>query len=149
MLNDKLNAPCSLQCGSCIFTNICMLKTLKSIKSNLGNRVMKARVKATGVIVNVQFLSKSETFTKYIDSSNIRYLDVELDFSDLNAGPEDYWERLKHQYAGMAMQTILEKSYNEDYHTNLIASWSKCCAEEVARLSVIYANALVEKLKSE
>ena len=60
---------------------------------------------------------------------------------------KDYWEKLKHQYAGMAMQTILENSYNEDYHTNLMASWSKCGAEEVARLSVIYATALVEKLK--
>ena len=59
----------------------------------------------------------------------------------------DYWEQLKHQYAGMAMQTILEKSHNEDYHTNLMTSWSKCGAEEVARLSVIYATALVEVLK--
>ena len=59
----------------------------------------------------------------------------------------DYWEKLKHQYAGMAMQTILEKSHNEDYHTNLMTSWSKCGAEEVARLSVIYATALVEVLK--
>lgn len=61
----------------------------------------------------------------------------------------DYWEKLKHQYAGMAMQVVLEKSYNELYHTNMMKNWSRDGAEEVARLSVIYATALVEKLKEE
>lgn len=31
------NVPCSLQCGNCSVTNICMLKTLKNIKSNKAN----------------------------------------------------------------------------------------------------------------
>ena len=42
MLNEKLNTPCSLQCGTCLLTNICTLKTLKSIKSNIqliGNKI--------------------------------------------------------------------------------------------------------------
>lgn len=94
---------------------------------------MKARVKATGVVVNVQFHSKSETFTKYKDSSNTLYLDVELDFSDLNAGPEDYWEKLKHQYAGMAMQGMLS---NEWHPEEYICEWS-----------IKFATALVEELK--
>lgn len=98
---------------------------------------MKARVRETGVIVNVQFLSKSETFTKYIDSSNNRYLDVELDFNDLNTGPEDYWEKLKHQYTGMAMQGILE-NHIVTYSTN-----------EICTMAIAYATALVEKLKEE
>lgn len=33
MNRDKLNTPCALQCGTCTFTNICMLKTMKSIKN--------------------------------------------------------------------------------------------------------------------
>ena len=102
---------------------------------------MKARVKSTGVIVNVQFLSKSETFTKYIDSSNNRYLDVELDFSDLNAGPEDYWEKLKHQYAGMAMQGML----SNPSITERDGATRKGIIEDAERL----ATALLEKLKEE
>lgn len=99
---------------------------------------MKARVKATGVIINVQFHSKSNTFTRYKDSSNTLYLDVELDFSDLNAGPEDYWEKLLHQYAGMAMQGFC---INPDYRDK---PWDRIAEDATA-----CATALVEKLKEE
>ena len=109
---------------------------------------MKARVKATGVIVNVQFLSKSETFTKYIDSSNIRYLDVELDFNDLNAGPEDYWEKLKHQYAGMAMQGILSNISFMKISEDAIERGERV-KDITAGAAIEFATALVEKLKSE
>ena len=59
----------------------------------------------------------------------------------------DYWEKLKHQYAGMAMQGILS---NEDYCKVLldeITEWS--FAESVARASKDFATALIEKLKNE
>lgn len=79
------------------------------------------------------------TKTHLYDIEDIEFLD----------NPQDYWEKLKHQYAGMAMQVVLEKSYNELYHTNMMKNWSRDGAEEVARLSVIYATALVEKLKNE
>ena len=58
---------------------------------------MKARVKATGEIVemcNVEY-----------DKEGNEYYRDELEFID-NYEP-DYWEKLKHQYAGMAMQGIL------------------------------------------
>ena len=77
------------------------------------------------------------------------YCAEELEFIEASIFSPDYWESLKHQYAGVAMQVVLEKSYNELYHTNMMRNWSRDGAEEVARLSVIYATALVEKLKSE
>lgn len=50
----------------------------------------------------------------------------------------DYWERLKHQYAGMAMQGLMAEG--------LCANIS--CGD-MADHAVNYATALVEKLKSE
>ena len=96
---------------------------------------MKARVKINNEIIDVLQVG---TKTHLYDIEDIEFLD----------NPQDYWEKLKHQYAGMAMQVVLEKSYNELYHTNMMINWSREGAEEVARLSVIYATALVEKLKN-
>ena len=48
----------------------------------------------------------------------------------------DYWKRLKHQYAGMAMQGIL-------------AANATFTADDTAKWSIEYATALVEKLKNE
>ena len=48
----------------------------------------------------------------------------------------DYWEKLKHQYAGMAMQAILTNPNN----------WVQN-EQDLANRSVEYATALVEKLK--
>ena len=60
---------------------------------------MKARVKATGEIVEVV---KDGPFYNVIDGYE-RYYEHELDFQDLIS----YWDRLLHQYAGMAMHGIL------------------------------------------
>ena len=111
---------------------------------------MKARIKATGDVVEISLshivYDEGKKIMWYNTPQRASFTGDELEFIDTEEN-FDYWTRLKHQYAGMAMQVVLEKSYNEDYHTNLMASWSKCDAEEVARLSVIYATALVEKLK--
>ena len=48
----------------------------------------------------------------------------------------DYWEKLKHQYAGMAMQGIL-------------AANATFTADDTAKWSIEYATALVQKLKEE
>ena len=120
---------------------------------------MKARVKATGEIVEVDFhleTKRGKLFGEVTDSKRLckpdstyrKFYRDEIEFLSYEDTP-DYWEKLKHQYAGMAMQVVLEKSYNELYHTNMMENWSRDGAEEVARLSVIYATALVEKLKSE
>ena len=47
----------------------------------------------------------------------------------------DYWTRLEHQYAGMAMQGIL-------------AANATFTADDTAKWSIEYATALVEKLKN-
>ena len=100
---------------------------------------MKARVKATGeigivsqidVLLKDDFVSFSpnnvELMTNYVDKT------------------EDYWEKLKHQYAGMAMQGILSNPESElDYIGD------ETLPQALARCSAKLAHFLVEELKSE
>ena len=120
---------------------------------------MKARVKATGeigivsqidVLLKDDFISFSpnnvELMTNYVDKTDDNYVDKTDDYyvdktDDYYVDKtDDYWERLKHQYAGMAMQGFIsanrgfnveEDMYNIPYYSELIAT------------------ALVEKLKEE
>ena len=95
---------------------------------------MKARVKATGEIIEVEEYHKYlETGWKYKDNAGTLYKPSALDFSD--EAVVGYWTRLEHQYAGMAMQGFLAR-YNVEF--DKIADWS-----------VELATALVEKLKGE
>ena len=62
----------------------------------------------------------------------------------------DYWEKLKHQYAGMAMQAMISNSHNTDYHKDWsdgYGKWRKYDNKELAEMAIYYATALVEKLK--
>ena len=52
-------------------------------------------------------------------------------------GAPDYWDRLLHQYAGMALSRLVE----------LVNHGYEYVYEEVAILATNYATALVEKLK--
>jgi hypothetical protein len=66
---------------------------------------------------------------------------------DLDA-PEDYWTRLEHQYAGMAMQGILS---NEDMQKELMRVFGK---EEAIEDTIVdyakdMAQLLVKKMKEE
>ena len=106
---------------------------------------MKAIVKATGEIIDGSAMVSFNGDDFYLNELEVIQDDSEKTLYD--ELDEVYWESLKHQYAGVAMQVVLEKSYNELYHTNMMRNWSRDGAEEVARLSVIYATALVEKLK--
>ena len=58
----------------------------------------------------------------------------------------DYWEKLKHQYAGMAMQAILSSNVMMEI---LSRRDNGTMEDEVAMEALDYATALVEKLKSE
>ena len=117
---------------------------------------MKARVKATGEIIEVnKVTSYTEDFKAliyYKDASGFSYKEEQLDFEDLTQGKSDvkekslpkdepdYWEKLKHQYAGMAMQGIL--SNNELYR--------EICKSRNLQITIMeYATALVNKLKEE
>ena len=95
---------------------------------------MKARVKETGEIVEVVRLYSTPFGNDiYCDAkeNHYPYLLDELDF-DFGNDP-DYWEKLKHQYAGMAMEGMMA-------HTNIDY-------DEIVDLCVEFATALVEKLK--
>ena len=106
---------------------------------------MKARVKALGYIVEVTFshiihdnghdiiwykTPQGASFTK----DELEFITTEDDF--------DYWTRLEHQYAGMAMQGILSNPESElDYigDDTLPQALAGCAAK--------LAHALVKKMK--
>ena len=91
---------------------------------------MKARVKATGEIVDI-----AEYSTIYAENYDTCFYPNELEFLE---NSEDYWTRLEHQYAGMAMQTLIMTSTHNFGTSEQIAKW----ANE-------YAIALVKELKEE
>lgn len=99
---------------------------------------MKARVKATGEIVEVNRPYISSLFSNDIcfdgKVDNYPYLLDELDFDFVN--DPDYWERLKHQYAGMAMQAYITRHDDDRFYI-----------DDLAKDAVNFATALVEKLK--
>lgn len=104
----------------------------------MGGRTMKARIKATGEIVEVIFNSP------YYDTTDgkERYYHHELDFQDTT----DYWTRLEHQAAIAAMQGILG---NQTYTKNLLetSTSAKDARDIIIDASCYLAHALVEKLK--
>ena len=90
---------------------------------------MKARVKYNNEIIDViQVGTKSHLY----DLNNVEFLD----------NPQDYWTRLEHHYAGMAMQGILSNANH--------ALWDReNNAEGIAKSASAIAHALVEKYKKE
>ena len=105
---------------------------------------MKARVKATGEIVEVTRIVDRYVMTHH--PHTITFEKDELDF-DIEDDP-DYWTRLEHQYAGMAMQGMLS-------NTSLMSMLFDATKDhdellkEVIICSHEYAHALVEKMKEE
>ena len=113
---------------------------------------MKARVKSTGEIISVKVYNKGfdyngRQFINYEDmKSHKTYADNQLDFDNTDNSPDDYWARLEHQYAGMAMQGMLNNSL---LTTGLLKAGKshKDFVDEVTYTALRYAHALVEKLK--
>ena len=102
---------------------------------------MKARVKATGEIVDVIPYNK-DGFAYIQDDGETVYEFHELEILD----DPDYWEKLLHQYAGMAMQGILS---NPVIMKNLSEIKDETTTKIVTIFAINYATALVEKLKGE
>lgn len=92
---------------------------------------MKARVKDTGVELEVHLVDKQ---ARYIGSDGITYWEEDLDFGIEDKSNPDYWTRLEHQYAGMAMQGLMSKEYLDS-------------PDSLVSHAIHYAHALVEKLK--
>lgn len=102
---------------------------------------MKARVKGTTAIIDVTFdvQALNEGYPPYKAGGGVYYYPEQLIWIDItdNAEP-DYWEKLKHQYAGMAMQGILA-------NPETVALYDV----DVAATAIRIANITIEKLKEE
>lgn len=111
---------------------------------------MKARVKATGEIIIVNKITSYgkdfEVLVHYKGKNGFSYKKEQLDFKDLTQGkvdvkekslPKDeYWEKLKHQYAGM----ILSATYSSPMFQNTPK-------EDLYKNAIFMARELVDKLK--
>lgn len=99
---------------------------------------MKARVKATGEFVEVHTCDEAD----FVDRKGKYYWEHDLFFGSLDTFPyedPDYWTKLEHQYAGMAMQGMLTNPKLCDVET----------PTSLASTAATIANALVEKMKEE
>ena len=107
---------------------------------------MKARVKATGEIVDVMYShtanDKGYDLIWYITPRGVCFSKKELEFIDTGESL-GYWERLKHQYAGQAMQGLMTLL------PNIGGIEGRTPNDEIVDIAVATATALVEKLKSE
>ena len=103
---------------------------------------MKARVKGTTDIIEVEFNKDAlnACYPPYYDKEHHMYYQPEqLEWVDYEANAEpDYWEKLKHQYAGMAMQAYITRHDDDRFYI-----------DDLAKDAVNFATALVEKLKGE
>lgn len=106
---------------------------------------MKARVKATGEIWEFSQIDEI-TFKSAINGH--LYCAEELEFLEPSVFTPDYWTRLEHTYAGMAMQGILS---NPEYLRSLMHTKHDDYRvhEVVPDIAVRLAHALVEKMKEE
>jgi hypothetical protein len=103
---------------------------------------MKARVKATGDIIEVELNHIGDT-PVYMDKNGVIYkglydLDFDVEEKSLPKDEPDYWEKLKHQYVGMALQGILS-------NPEQIALYDIDCVAQAVRM----ADLLINKLKEE
>ena len=97
---------------------------------------MKARVKATGEIVEVHTSDDAD----FVDRNGKYYWEHELFFGSLDVSSyddPDYWTRLEHQAAIAAMQGMLTNPKLCEIETPI----------SLASTASTIANALVEKLK--
>ena len=102
---------------------------------------MKARVKATGEIVDI---IRNSAFDKdvFYDSNGQKYNREELSFDFKEKSfpkDKDYWTRLEHQYAGMAMNALLL--------TNNIRNGDLEGMRECNTNAMAIAYALIQELK--
>lgn len=102
---------------------------------------MKARVKATGEIIDVDFdenaLANGYPPYRTNERPSKFFLAEQLEWIDIKKKAEpDYWTRLEHTYAGMAMQGLLQSP-----HLNIMQE------EPLVGMASSIALALVEKMK--
>ena len=106
---------------------------------------MKARVKATGEIIEVKVYNREYRLYIRIDGKKTGeiYRAKDLDFNIEDDNTPDYWTRLEHQYAGMAMQGLMS------YVEQITPKNGRSFCDEIVDISFKVAHALVEKYKKE
>ena len=116
---------------------------------------MKARIKATGEIVEVVVktvtpIGSYESELRWIDKkSGISYSEDDLFLLEYICDEPDYWTRLEHQYAGMAMQGMLNNSYLAGEFRKDPNNGIEDMSKIITKAAAVYAHALVEKMKEE
>lgn len=102
---------------------------------------MKAIDKSTGKLVDVFKLDDNE-YVRVDTDLHITYTEGELEFDKA----PDYWERLFHQYAGIAMAELIkyQKQRNASIYLCSTEELAKSCAKEAS----VFALELVKKLKN-
>lgn len=105
---------------------------------------MKARVIATGDIIEVLPYKDSSHFDYYQVGTSVLYTKDALEFENVPDDP-DYWTRLEHTYAGMAMQGLCA-NYTEFTKDN---DGTLSNTEIIVENARLIAHALVEKYKKE
>lgn len=102
---------------------------------------MKAIEKSTGKLVDVFKLDDNE-YVRVDTDLHITYTEGELDFDNA----PDYWERLYHEYAGLAMTELIK--YYKQKQPNIHLS-SETLAKSCAKEASVYALELVKKIKND
>ena len=103
---------------------------------------MRARIKSTGEIVDIAYTYKTvgkNPISKCEILAGERYNEDDLDFNIEDDNTPDYWTRLEHTYAGMAMQAYIIASH--------ISQFSFCEGDMGDCKNM--AHALVQKMKEE
>ena len=107
---------------------------------------MKARVKATGEIIDVQHdydLRESKVVEFYTNIENPKKVFEKEDLEFLNDSEFiDYWTRLEHQAAIAAMQGLVTRG-------EVLGSSVQQIARDITEISCEIAHTLVEKMKEE
>lgn len=98
---------------------------------------MEAKIKATGEIVHVGDYNTIHHDPMYKNERTGPWRLEELDFTET----PDYWTRLEHQYAGMAMQGLMT------ILPNIGGLEGRTPKDEIIDIATETAHALVEKLK--
>lgn len=103
---------------------------------------MKARIKATGEIIEVSVIGTlNGNRYRRTDGQNELYESKDLDLNLEAIINPDYWTRLEHTYAGMAMQGLMM------ILPNIGGLEGRTPKDEIVDIATATAHALVEKLK--
>ena len=110
---------------------------------------MKVRVKATGEIVDAVITQRVTHTGEQVYMTNdgrlIEESRLEFNIDDI----PDYWTRLEHQYAGMAMQGILSNPELFKATAKNAEEFGLIVPQAVAIDANCFAHALVQKIKEE